>query len=265
MTLRAISLGWGVQSWTLAAMAALGELEADVAIHADTGWEKAATYEFRAQWEPWLQEHGLLVLTVADYRQSAKVTTAATDIPANVLTNGSAGKLKRQCTGRWKVDPLRRALTQVLLLCDLRKRAGCVESLQGISLDEWHRVRDSDVQWISHRYPLIERRMTRGDCLAWLAAHELPAPPKSACVFCPYTTNGAWQELKRVPADWQVAVAVDLAIRTVRTERAGGELFLHRRCLPLPEAVTIPEDYGMTQSSLLATDGDGCDSGYCFG
>ena len=35
-----LSLGWGVQSWTIAAMAALGELPPiDLAIHADTGHE----------------------------------------------------------------------------------------------------------------------------------------------------------------------------------------------------------------------------------
>lgn len=37
MPLRVISLGWGVQSWSLAAMAALGEIpRVDYAIHADT-------------------------------------------------------------------------------------------------------------------------------------------------------------------------------------------------------------------------------------
>ena len=40
----AISLGWGTQSFALAAMSALGELPpVDVAIHADTGYERAAT------------------------------------------------------------------------------------------------------------------------------------------------------------------------------------------------------------------------------
>ena len=35
-----LSLGWGVQSWTIAAMAALEELPPiDLAIHADTGHE----------------------------------------------------------------------------------------------------------------------------------------------------------------------------------------------------------------------------------
>ena len=41
-----LSLGWGVQSFTLAAMAALGELPPiDLAIHADTGHEAQGTYD----------------------------------------------------------------------------------------------------------------------------------------------------------------------------------------------------------------------------
>ena len=60
--LTVLSLGWGVQSWTLAAMAALGELPGlDVAIHADTTHERQATYAFAAQWTPWLAARGVKV------------------------------------------------------------------------------------------------------------------------------------------------------------------------------------------------------------
>ena len=45
--MKTISLGWGVQSFTLAAMVALGDLEpVDVAIHADTTHEASGTYAF---------------------------------------------------------------------------------------------------------------------------------------------------------------------------------------------------------------------------
>ena len=41
-----LSLGWGVQSWAIATMAAVGELPPiDLAIHADTGHEAQKTYE----------------------------------------------------------------------------------------------------------------------------------------------------------------------------------------------------------------------------
>ncbi len=46
-----ISLGWGVQSFTLAAMSALGDLpRIDAAVHADTTHESILTYEFASRW-----------------------------------------------------------------------------------------------------------------------------------------------------------------------------------------------------------------------
>ena len=260
--MKVISLGWGVQSWTLAAMAALGEIEADVAIHADTFWEKQATYEFIRQWQPWLEAHGLRVVTVGEPSQAVtKVKTAQTDIPAFTDTpSRNGGQLRRQCTGRWKIQPIRRWITAELERRGLRKIPGCVESLQGISLDEWQRMKDSDVRWITHRYPLVEKRMTRGDCMTWLAAHDLPVPPKSACVFCPFQSINTWRELKRNGGpDWATAVEIDLAIRDVRPPYA---LFVHPARKPLPEAVVIPEDSGFSQATMF--DGDGCESGYCF-
>ena len=63
--MRVISLGWGIQSWALAAMSALGKLPpVDAAIHADTTYERAETYEFAARWTPWLEERGVPVVTV---------------------------------------------------------------------------------------------------------------------------------------------------------------------------------------------------------
>ena len=257
--MKVISLGWGVQSWTLAAMAALGEIEADVAIHADTTWEKSATYEFARQWTTWLEDRGLRVVTVNDAKQAAKVTTAASDFPA-FTRHKHDGQLRRQCTQRWKIQPIRRWLTGELARQGMRKSPGIVESLQGISLDEWQRMKDSDVRWIVNRYPLVEMRMTRADCVTWLAAHDLPVPPKSACVFCPFQSLNTWRELKRKGGqDWEIALHVDAQIRTVRPPY---DLFVHPARVPLAEAVVIPEDSGFSQAAMF--DGDGCESGYCF-
>ena len=103
--LKVLSLGWGVQSWTVAAMSALGALpKLDVAIHADTRWEHQATYRFAKQWSPWLEERGLKVVCVGDRQQAGKVVTGQTDIPAftiNYARGGRNGQLKRQCTSKW--------------------------------------------------------------------------------------------------------------------------------------------------------------------
>lgn len=62
-----ISLGWGVQSFALAAMVAKGILpKVDAAVHSDTAHERAGTYEFARRWTPWLEERGVRVVTVSD-------------------------------------------------------------------------------------------------------------------------------------------------------------------------------------------------------
>ena len=184
--LTVMSLGWGVQSWTLAAMSALDDLPlVDFAIHANTTWEHQATYQFAAQWTPWLGEHGVKVVTVSDAHQAARVTTETTDIPAFTLSeeDGIHGQLRRQCTSRWKIQPIRRFITQELRRRGLAKRPGIVEQWIGISLDEVERVKDSDVKYITNRFPLLDKLMGRADCATWLNKHGLPIPPKSACVF----------------------------------------------------------------------------------
>lgn len=65
--MKIISLGWGIQSFTLAAMSALGDLEkVDYAVHSDTTHERSATYEFAIKWTGWLVEKGIKVVTVRD-------------------------------------------------------------------------------------------------------------------------------------------------------------------------------------------------------
>lgn len=228
--MKAISLGWGVQSFTLAAMSALGELEpVDVAIHADTTHETSGTYSFAARWTPWLENHGVHVVTVSNptvhittEREGGKIWIPAfTDTP-----NANGGMLRRQCTHRWKVQPLRRWL-------QANRNGALVEQWLGISLDEFQRIKDSDVRYIMNRWPLIERRMTRWDCQRWLEAHGLEVPPKSACVFCPYHNMAAWRNLKAESGDdWGKAVEIDNAIRNVRPPY---RLFIHPARIPLSD------------------------------
>jgi len=221
----AISLGFGVQSFTLSAMVALGELPpVDVAIHADTTHEKSDTYTFAAKWTPWLEAHGVRVVTVRD--NDTTVINSGITIPAYTWNGKTDGQVKRQCTPDWKISPIRRWLQA--------NRAGQpVEQWIGISLDEAMRMKPSDVKYITHRWPLIEKRMTRGACIQWLQAHNLEVPSKSACTFCPYHDTRAWQEMKsRGGADWREAVTVDNAIRKARPPF---DLFVHPSRKPLEQ------------------------------
>jgi len=261
-SLRVLSMGWGRQTWTMAAMMALDEMpRTDFIVHADTTHERAATYEFRRQWEPWLSEHGLKVVTVKSpqpnvVEQSSVMIPAFTTDPAT----GSEGQVRRQCTHDWKIAPIRRFIRAELERRGEKIGPGLVESWQGISLDEFQRMRDSGASYITNVYPLVERKMRLADCIAWLDAHGLPTPPKSSCTFCPYRSLSSWRALKQEGgSDWAEAVMVDTAIRNKRK----GALYVHPRRLPLAQAVSIPEDFGASQSTLFGEE-NSCDSGHCM-
>jgi 3'-phosphoadenosine 5'-phosphosulfate sulfotransferase (PAPS reductase)/FAD synthetase len=227
--MKIISLGWGVQSFTLAAMVALGELEPiDYAIHADTTHESQLTYQFADRWRDWLKERGVEVVTV----QPSKTKVEAFNnyggifIPAFTRSDkGSYGQLRRQCTGDWKIAPMRRWIQE-------HRNNEPVEQWIGISWDESQRMKVSDVKYITHQWPLLDKKMTRADCKNWLTSHNLEIPPRSACTFCPFHSTSEWRRIKDTPSDWKSAIEHD---RAIRKGRPPFDLFVHPSRKPLEE------------------------------
>jgi hypothetical protein len=238
---RVLSLGAGVQSSTLLLMAVHGEERIERAIFADTQDEPKAVYDWLETLMPIAERAGIPVDVVTAGRLSEKILHGERAPALPVFTRndeGHVGILGRQCTRDFKIRPIRRHLQKI--------RGGqTVEQLLGISLDEVQRMRDSDVRYIRNVYPLVDRRMSRQDCLRWLERHGYPAPPKSACVFCPYRSDRGWRTMRdEAPADWVAAVAFD---RQVRGSRRGlsGEVFVHRSLVPLPMVdLSTPQDRG---------------------
>jgi hypothetical protein len=110
---------------------------------------------------------------------------------------------------------------------------------------------DAREKW-NHEYPLIDRRLTRGDCVALVLRMGWPSPPRSSCWMCPYRTNAEWRHLKNSdPQDFAAAVAFDADLRSVDPT-----LYLHRSGVPLSDA-----EIGGAQGDLLDM---GCASGMCF-
>lgn len=262
-----LSMGWGVQTWTLAAMAALGQTpRPNFIVFADTGHEHAGTHEFIRRWSPWLGEHGLDVVTVQGDRTDVVRDDWSDSVMIPAFTveaaTGKIGQVRRQCTHDWKIVPIRRFIREEMARRRMKLLPGSVEVWQGISTDEWVRMKDSNVAYIEHRYPLVDLRFSRSDCVFWLERHGLEVPPKSSCTFCPFKSIGAFRELKRRGGpDWQEAEAVDRSIRGRRPQH--GPLYVHPKRMPLAEAIQIPEDQGATQLGLFGADGP-CDSGYCM-
>lgn len=241
--LQFLSLGWGVQSFTLLAMASVKEINLDYAIHSDTGFERSATYEFQRKWMPYFEKKGIKIITTENkVARDRFLTTNQVFIPAYT---SNKGKLFRTCTERWKIAPIRRVMKQ------LRNKQP-LDLLLGISTDEWQRMKPSGVKYVTNKYPLIDKKMSRKDCVDWLKTNGFDIPVKSSCVFCPFHSLEAWKEVRRSKPDWKTAVEID---ELIRNKIEGCELFVSSQRKSLKEL----DENGI----IFDYDNDEC-SGYCF-
>lgn len=236
MALRILSLGAGVQSTTLALMAARGEIEPPAcAIFADTQWEPAAVYR-HLEWLKGQVPFPVYRVTAGNLRADiiSQVNTTGQRFAAvpwfTLGPKGERGMGRRQCTAEYKLAPIQRKAKE---LGAMRKAPAQV--MLGISTDEAHRTKPSRVQYITNIWPLIDAGLSRQDCLRWLSDHGYPKPPKSACIGCPFHSDTMWRDLRdNHPAEWIDAVEVDSAIRKpVRGFR--GEQFMHAQRVPLDQ------------------------------
>jgi hypothetical protein len=125
--------------------------------------------------------------------------------------------LKRQCTYRYKIVPFRRALRQIAPKAS-KKRP--ISVLYGISAEEWHRMRTSDVLYIRNEYPLIDLQFTRRHCVDFLRNHGWIIPQRSSCWFCPYRSKkDKFAILERYPHLRARAATLERVINSSRAER----------------------------------------------
>ena len=250
--LRVISLGAGVQSTTMALMAAHGEIGPmpDCAIFADTQAEPRAVYDHLR----WLMSGNVLPFPVhivsrgslAEQTRRSAAGDAPNYVPWYSETAESKGMLWRSCTDKFKLTPLREKMREMVGLAPgEQSKTPSVECWIGISTDEASRIKPSQNRWCEHRWPLIEARMSRWDCLRWLERNGYPPPPKSACTFCPYRSDEAWRDLRdNHPEDWADAVAMDAVVRA-GVKGSTGTLYAHRDFVALAEAdLSTAEDRG---------------------
>lgn len=260
--LNILSLGAGVQSSVVFLMSCKGVLpKLDGAIFADTGWEPPAVYE----WLKTVLEPAGLKADIPIHRcskgnlrkdalrssirvydkdeggrwASMPLYTKGTSI------DGSEGRLRRQCTKEYKIEPVH----TMLRMLNKGKKGEPVRLWFGISADEKRRMRISKVGWLEHYYPLIfglDHPLHRHDCLRWLDSNGFPVAPRSACLGCPYHNNQEWRDIQRDPVLWRDVVEFDAAIRGQGLRGAiKSEAYLHRSCKPLPMIdFSTPEERG---------------------
>lgn len=252
--LTVISLGAGVQSTTLALMAARGDLGPmpDCAIFADTGAEPASVYRHL----DWLEGelpfpvHRVSAGNLRSEIEGAMSGTNRMDARPPFFT-ASGGMLNRQCTQDFKIIPITRKVRELIGLKKGQRgpKTPVVEQWIGISTDEAIRMKPSRLSFVKHRWPLIEADMNRSKCIKWCEERQYPKPPKSACTFCPYTDNARWREMKmNDPVSFAEAVAIDKQIRPGMPgprRPKNEQWYVHRDRKPLDEVdLSNAEDRG---------------------
>lgn len=258
-----LSLGAGVQSSTLALMAARGEVGPmpAVAVFADTGWEPRAVYD----WLYWLETQlpfPVVRVQKGDIRTEqigARMSSTRWVSLPYFVDNGGAreGRITRQCTAEYKIQPIEEYLRrQVMGLAPRQRAPKGVQIVQwrGISADEAQRMKPSRHAWMEVRYPLaMEIGFTRHDCLRWMERNGYPRPPRSACIGCPFHSDHEWRDMRdNRPEEWRDAVEFDAAIRDAGGMR--GKSYLHRSLTPLAEA---PIDGNTAQADLWGEECEG--------
>lgn len=253
--MKVLSLGAGVQSTTLALMAASGELGEmpDCAIFADTGWEPKAVYEHLEKLQEALP-FPVHVVSAGDIRSDIIKRSNTTGqrfaaVPWFMkMPDGKPAMGRRQCTAEYKLRPIQKKIVE---LQDGKRKKGATEVWVGISTDEAIRMKPSRVQYIVNRWPLIEKRMNRNDCHKWLERFGWSAP-KSSCIGCPFHSNDQWRALTK--EEFADAVEVDNAIRFQSGIK--GQQFMHRSMIPLAE-VDLRTHAEIGQPDLFLNDCEG--------
>ena len=256
-----LSLGAGVQSSTLALMAAKGLVTPmpQCAIFADTQAEPPSVY----RWLDWLEKQlPFPVHRVTAGSLTERITTTRVNrktgeryysnmIPAFTLNpDGTKGIVGRSCTSNFKIVPIMKKSRQLGAIKRGQKTVGVVQWI-GISLDEVSRMKDSRDPWAESRWPLIEMRMNRHDCFRWMEANGYPAPPRSACSYCPFHSDAEWRRLKtQEPEEFAKAVEVERLLQAAHASittpgKMLGTAYLHNSLLPLDQVdFSTEEEHG---------------------
>ena len=206
------NLSGGIQSTTIFHLMKTGKLPlADCGIFADTGWDRPSTYRTIESIKEYAKDMDFPFYTVQSNlphlirEQALNEDHAHIPFFARYKGERKTRKRKKQCTTKYKIDPIRSFLRK-----EFGKKSTFTQWL-GISLDEIQRMRTSDVKYITFKYPLVEMRWTRKHCIEFLHSLDVPIPERSACIGCPLHSKKTWQAL--TPAERKSAIHFDEQIR----------------------------------------------------
>jgi hypothetical protein len=230
--MRIISLGAGVQSTALLLMSDRGEIDkADYAVFADTGAEPRQVYE----WLEFLKTKvsiPIIECSAGNLYDDIMSGKAFPNIPFFTIDEkGQKNIVSRQCTAQYKIRPINKTVRSLLKVQKGQRVKNTVEMMIGISIDERFRMKTNRIKWINNRWPLIEKRMSRGDCIKYVENILGRTPTKSSCIFCPFHTDHDWLEVKKNSEEWEKVIKFEKKLQTFK--KIKNTPFLTNYCKPI--------------------------------
>lgn len=246
--LEVLSYGGGVQSTAMILMCIEGMLPIpDIIIHSDTGAEMPYTLEILDRMKKLCHENNIPFVIVESTRG------AIDDYYLSKQTVPVIGF--RSCTDAFKIAPQRQFIRQIV---GSKNGVKLANVWLGITTDEAHRNYESDVKWVGNRFPLLDAKLSRSDCVKINEKYNFSVK-KSGCYMCPYGGKKWFIHLYRNHPDlFEKAKNMELAYQ----KKYGKKYGLVKGINDLNN-LRIHNLFSFG-GEILPDDESSCDSGGCF-
>lgn len=181
-----VAYGGGVNS--VAMMLLLIEQQKPVThvLFSDTGGEKPSTYDYSEMFSEYLTSKGFPPITrLSLYKHSGLYGDCIEKKRMPSIVYGF-----KTCSEVWKRRPFVRYCNE--------NELWPIVCYKGYDAGEPHRLKPDREHREQLIFPLVDADMDREDCVAMIARHGLPIPPKSACFFCPASHP---EDVRSLPKD----------------------------------------------------------------
>jgi 3'-phosphoadenosine 5'-phosphosulfate sulfotransferase (PAPS reductase)/FAD synthetase len=189
-------------------------------VYVNHGADWPETYQYLSMFQRWLARRGHRPVTVLTPDVAGHATLAGYCRERRLIP----GMVRRWCTNRFKVTPLKRHFEDP-----------CVCHI-GVDAGEARRAKPGARKGIVNRFLLIENGLGREGCARVIREHGLPVPEKSGCFFCPFQRKSQWLLLhERHPELFSVAAELEERCAADRVARGKAPIYLTGR--PLMESL----------------------------